>query len=261
MARINVFEFEDFSSTPKIIRNSTTDFLRTFIGFSNIYHCIYSDIVETLQKTNTNHIIDLCSGGGGPQHRLIQYIAKDENIGTTFESITLTDLYPNLEAFSLLCLKDDKIKSISYSVDATNVPSNLKGMRTLFSSFHHMNTRAAQTVLKNCVDSGEPIGIFEITDRTLFSIFKFIFLAPFLNCMMIAFTKPFSVKKMLIAPIAAFTTWWDGIASCLRTYSVKELEMLTHEIDPNKTYEWNIGKKFSLRNITNITYLIGTKKH
>ncbi len=260
MSRMNVFEFEDFSFTPKIIRNSTTDFLRTVIGFSNIYECIYSDIVDTLEQTNTNTIIDLCSGGGGPQHRLIQYIANESPISSTFESITLTDLYPNLEAFSLLCLKDDKIKSINYSIDATNVPKELKGMRTLFSSFHHLNSSAAKTVLQNCVDSGEPIGVFELTERTFFSIFKFIFLAPFINFILISFTKPFSYKKILIAPIAALTTWWDGIASCCRTYSIKELEHFTQEIDPNNIYEWKIGKKFTLRNITNITYLIGRKK-
>jgi hypothetical protein len=259
MSRINLFEFEDFSCTPKIIRDATTDFLHTYINVSKIYNCIFEDIVKTLEETNNSKIIDLCSGGGGPCNLLTHYIINESNLGNKFESITLTDLYPNSGAFSSLNSKNKKIKAIDYSVDATNVPTELKGMRTLFTSFHHMSPTVAKSILKNCVDSGEPIGIFEYTERSFFSLFIMIFFAPILVFILILFSKPFSFKKILITPIATLTTWWDGIASCLRTYSIKELKGFTDEIDPDKTYKWQIGKKFSFRNLSNVTYLIGKK--
>ncbi len=45
------------------------------------------------------------------------------------------------------------------------VPRELKGFRTMFTSFHHFPPEEARAILQNAVDAGEGIGIFEITRR------------------------------------------------------------------------------------------------
>jgi len=49
-----------------------------------------------------------------------------------------------------------------------NVPAELKGLRTMFTSFHHFLPEEARAVLQNAVDAGEGIGIFEITAARCF---------------------------------------------------------------------------------------------
>lgn len=76
MPRIDIFEFEDLDWFPQTLRNSTTDFLRKYIHLSNIYNIIFEDIYKVLKKTQTSKIVDLCSGGGGPHIRLLDYLNK-----------------------------------------------------------------------------------------------------------------------------------------------------------------------------------------
>ncbi|NUO00653.1 MAG: hypothetical protein HUU01_08555 [Saprospiraceae bacterium] len=52
--------------------------------------------------------------------------------------------------------------------------------------------------------------------------------------------------------------FWDGIASILRTYSIKELKALVASLNNSDAFEWEIGK------VKNgpmpIYYLLGTQK-
>jgi len=61
----HLFEFEDLDWFPDTIRESMTDYLRYLITALNFYKPIIPLIIKGLNQTNTNQIIDLCSGGGG----------------------------------------------------------------------------------------------------------------------------------------------------------------------------------------------------
>jgi hypothetical protein len=64
-----------------------------------------------------------------------------KNINQQFDDkikIVLTDKFPNVNAFQLLATKSKgDISFLETSVDAANVPSALKGLRTIFSAFYH----------------------------------------------------------------------------------------------------------------------------
>lgn len=260
MRRKNIIEFEDMSWFPRRLKNYITDFLRCYISLSNIYKPIYEDIYQTLVKSQSTRIVDLCSGGGGPQQKLLQYISSKNSNNYELESITLTDIHPNIDAFKSIALKDSRIKYIDKSVDACNVQSELVGMRTIFTGFHHMDKTQAMLVLKNSICNNEAIGVFEITENSIFAITRMALFAGVAGLVIIPFTRPFSIKKLLWTPIAFIVNWWDAVASCFRTYSVNELEHMVKAIDEKEFYEWQIGKKWSFLNLSNITYLIGFPK-
>lgn len=261
MIRKELFEFEDFPWFPSALRNSITDFLRCYINLFNVYQPIYEDIYLALRSTNSNKILDLCSGGGGPHKKLVRYLNGKRNNDFDFKSITLTDLRPNLKAFKIISAEEPQLKYVSHNINACNVTSNFKGMRTLFTSFHHMNRTQAKLILKNAVDSKEAIGIFELTENSVFAMCRMLLVAGLAAMILIPFSRPFSIKKILLSPISALFNWWDAIASCFRTYSVEELSQLADEIDEDKLYCWRFGKKWSFIHLCNITYLTGTPKN
>src|SRR2546422_6427005 len=49
----------------------------------------------------------------------------------------------------------------SEPVDATQVPGDLHGFRTIFTAFHHFRPAQARAVVADAVAKGEGIGVFE----------------------------------------------------------------------------------------------------
>src|SRR6185369_5367658 len=81
-------------------------------------------------------------------------------------SVVLTDKFPNRDAFARAEKETGGGVSGHYeSVDATQVPSRLKGVRTVFNAFHHFRPCDARGILADAYRQRQPIAIFEITDR------------------------------------------------------------------------------------------------
>ena len=75
------------------------------------------------------------------------------------------------------------------------------------------------------------------------------------------FIKPFKLGRLLftyLIPIVPLFVLWDGVVSCLRTYSVKEMETLVASLQHSDTYNWEIGRIKSGPGV--VLYLLGTKK-
>src|SRR5690606_39225549 len=104
--------------------------------------------------------------------------------------VTLTDKFPNLEAFDRLCrLPGSRIAVVRDSVDAGNVPETLAGFRTLFTGFHHLSPELARKVLSDAVKSRQGIGVFEVNERSLMA-FCFNLLTPFFVLLGTPFIRP-----------------------------------------------------------------------
>ena len=145
-------------------------------------------------------------------------------------------------------------------MDATNVPRELKGLRTQFLSFHHFRPEDAVKILQNAVDSGSPIAIFEAQERSLPSLLA-MFFSPLTVIFTTPFIRPFRWGRLLftyLVPIVPLFVWWDGIVSSLRTYSVKEMNELISRVQNNESFNWETGKVKS--GPATILYLLGTKK-
>ncbi len=256
MGRIHLFEFEDLKWFPGFLRNYGTDFLQFLSNKTKMYKPIIPIIKKGLEKSGTNQIIDLGSGGGGGLIWLNTELKKDiSNL-----KITLTDYYPNISAFTFAKKIADNFEYVEKSVDARNVPTELKGLRTQFLSLHHFRPDDAKQILQNAIYSNSSIAIFEAQERSVPSILAMLF-SPITVLLTTPFIRPFKLGRIIftyLVPIVPLFVLWDGVVSSLRTYSVKEMNELVSKLNGTENYNWEIGKVKSGPSV--ILYLLGTKK-
>ncbi len=255
MKRLHLFEFGDQIWFPSLFRKFETDFLQFLSNNTPMYRPLIPVLGDLLSKNN-NTIIDLCSGsGGGLIYLNKEFKKKHDNL-----KIVMTDLYPNLDLFRYTCKKSANFSFIETPVDARKVPENLRGLRTMFLSFHHFNPEDARNILQNSIDSGSDIAIFEGLERSFASILAMI-LSPITLFFTTPFIRPFLVSRIIFTyfiPILPFFVLWDGVVSSLRTYSVKEMSKMVSSLKNNDKYEWEIGKINS--GPGKLLYLIGKSK-
>ena len=256
MGRIHLFEFEDQEWFPAFLRNYITDFLQFMSNKTKMYKPVIPIIEKGLKRSGTKQIVDLGSGGGGGLIWLNSILKEDiPNL-----KIVLTDLYPNIPAFKLTKKKAENFEFIEKSVDARRVPHELIGLRTQFLSFHHFKPMEAQQILQNVIDTNGAIAVFEAQERSLTSIVAMLFspLSVFWSAPLI---RPFKIKRIIftyLIPIVPLCVIWDGVVSSLRTYSLKEMNDITEDLDGTENYEWEINRVKSGPIV--LLYLLGTKK-
>lgn len=257
MPRLHLLELEDQKWFPKNIRNFMTDLLNFQITHAQIYDPIVPILYEALIKTKSNIVIDLCAGGAGSSRRVQELLQHKYQFKT---KVHLSDLYPNVNAlFRIKKLSDPNITYLRYPVDATQVPSTLKGFRTLFTSFHHFKPEQARLILKDAVKNNQGIAIFELSERSLRGIIL-VFFSFLLTLLCTPFLRPFSLERLFFTyaiPIIPLSYLFDGIVSQLRSYTHKELLELAHVIDC--TYHWEAGVTRHHYLPIYITYLVGCK--
>ena len=260
MKRIHLVELEDLPGCPDVIRETSTDFLFGLCTLVNIYELAYEKIAKVLDITNTNTIVDCCSGTGGPIKRLRNYFDQHQKKDVT---IFLTDKFPNLQSFGKFEKEyPENIVGVTESIDACELPATLKGMRTFFSSFHHFKPECATQILQDAVDNEVPIAIFETTQRHPIDLIQAL-LSPVAVWLILPFTRRLTWKKFIftyLIPITPFAFMWDYFVSIFRTYSIKELQAMTQQIQGTDNYHWEFGKLRSRRRSEGVIYLIGYKK-
>ncbi len=116
-------------------------------------------------------------------------------------------------------------------VDARSVPAELDGFRTIFTAFHHFPLE---------------IGVVALTWLGTLAAVPFI--------------RPWRWSRLLwtyLPPALPVVGTFDGIVSCLRTYSGPELRELVRGLD---TYDWDIGDFRGRWSPLRGSYLIGVPK-
>jgi hypothetical protein len=257
--RLHLFEFEDQPWLPGIIRDLATDYLCFIQATFRLHRPIVPLLAEALCVTNQRQIVDLCSGGGGP----VLEIQKALSTAGSNTSITLTDRFPNSRAFQQVEEASEKrITFVPESVDARSIPDQLIGLRTIFNSFHHFRESDARKILLDAVEAGQPIAIFEYTERAVLIVLLTMILTPFLVAFATPFIRPFRWSRMVLTyllPLIPLTCWWDGVVSQLRAHTVEELKTLTKKL-PCNSYSWHAGTVALPRSPGHLTHLVGRSR-
>ena len=256
MKRVHLFEFEDQKWFPDFLRNYGTDFLQFLSNKSKLFKPAIPILEKGLEKTQTNRILDLGSGGGGGWIWLNQELRK-KIPGLT---ICMTDLYPNISAFEFTKMKADNFEYLSEPVDARDLPPELTGLRTQFLSLHHFKPSDAKRILQNVIDSRTSIAIFEGQERSFGSLLAMI-LSPISVLLTTPFIRPFKLGRILftyLIPIVPLFVLWDGVVSSLRTYSIDEMKELVSDLEGAENYDFDMGRKPS--GPGNVLYLLATPK-
>ena len=254
--RHHAFEFEDATWLPHLLRDGITDFLRVAAEKMETFRDVAPVLRDLALETNAEQFVDLCAGGGGPMPALRDRIARDFQVELP---LVLTDLYPNHNAFEAASNRGDSaIRVIKTPIDACDVPTSLHGIRTLFNSLHHLRPAQVDALLADAVAKSQPIAVFEFVERSAIA-FASICATPALVFLLTPVQKSRSWKRYFLTyviPLIPSLVWWDGMASCLRAYSDKELLALCA---PHQTslYNFRIGRVHAPYIGAPIRYLLG----
>jgi hypothetical protein len=184
-------------------------------------------------------VVDLCSGGGGPWRSLASLI---QLTGEHPVEIALTDKFPSAEGERRARSHSPTLTYVREPVDATSVPPALTGVRTMFTAFHHFPPDAARAVLRDAARDRQPIAIFEVTQRSMWMVLL-VALSPLLVLAVTPFLRPFTWWRLLltyVVPVLPLFIMFDGVVSCLRTYSPDELTAMA-ESSGVDDYVWKAG--------------------
>jgi hypothetical protein len=255
MRRIQFIELHEQPWFPAFLRNDVADTLQFGLSLLKVYSPVMPLLRRALASTGSRSIVDLCSGAGGPWSELAPMLQRE----TGYIRISLTDKYP----YSCASEKAESIPETALDfhkdpVDARNVPSDLNGFRTMFTSFHHFPPAETRAIIQSALDAGEGIGIFEITRRSASALFLILIwsLTPFFFA---PFVRPFRWSRLFftyVVPIIPLVMLFDGVVSCLRTYHPEELRKMLEKLSAPE-YQWQAGQLRNSKFRPSITYLIG----
>lgn len=194
-----------------------------------------------LTTTGQTHILDLCSGSGGPMPAVAKLLR--EKYGFNDITLALSDLYPDQDiAMFYNETTDGIIKYLNTPVDVLDPTQNQPGIRTMICSFHHFLPENAHTILKNAASNRQPILIYEISDNSFpswlwwiaipINVISVLFLTPMV--------RPMSATQLIftyLIPVLPLFIAWDGAVSNARTYTLSDLDLLLKDV-PSAGYIW-----------------------
>jgi hypothetical protein len=261
MNRVHLFELEDQSWFPKILRDAGTAYLEFAARVAGHSAALAPKVEEVLARAGEKRIVDLCSGGAGPVAEVVDVLATR---GTEVSAL-LTDFYPNEGSLARTAARSaGRIDWVREPVDATNVPRALAGLRTIFNAFHHFRPETARGIVADAAEAGRPIAIFEIVGRDPVPMLG-IALAPLTFALALPLLRPFRwlwIPFTYLVPVLPLFVLWDGLVSCLRVYSPRELRAIVDSLEPRHrdAYDWDIGRIRLPGPPVYATYLVGVPR-
>jgi hypothetical protein len=256
MKRVHFIEIGDEPWCPRGIRRGVTDFCRFVTQHSGLYNAVAPLLGDAIRKTGAHSILDMGSGAGGPWLRLLPMLRKQG----VDAPVCLTDHDPNIEALEWARKRSGgALTCHPEPVDATKVPAEMTGLRTMFQAFHHLRPEQARAALADAAAKGQGIAIFDGT-RPGWWLCPLLLLMPLRVLLATPFILPFRWSRLFwtyIVPALPLVLTFDVVVSLLRLYSVEELRGLTAGLEH---YHWEIGTVRARPIPLRITYLIGTPK-
>jgi hypothetical protein len=264
MRRVHLFEVEEQPWCPRAVRDGLTDYLAFAIDKGRPYAPaapLLARTLGTLDPLGTSAgpaaVVDLASGAGGPWRGLAPALAE---LGTPVR-VCLTDLHPNVAAYERLgASTGGAVTGTVTPVSADAVPATLGGFRTMFSAFHHFAPDDARRVLADAAARGAGIAVFEATRRDARAILLTC-LTPLLVLLATPFIRPFKWSRLFwtyVVPAIPLAVLFDGIVSCLRTYTPDELRALAAQTVGAERYHWEAGETGD--GPIPVTYLLGVPR-
>ena len=246
MKRKALFEFEDQSWFPAVLRNGMTQLIRVLHRMIGTAEVLEQQLTDCQNKVAFRQVVDLGSGSGGPLPDVFRKINAKRSVPL---SLLLTDKYPNPKVVAQFNSQNIAyIRYASQSMDALALEQFPEGLKTMIASFHHLSPSKAKALLKAAVQHKEPILIHEIAANNI-PFWLWLLLLPLSLCILVLmalfmtpFVRPLSVSQLFFTyplPLIPLAYAWDGQASLMRTYSLSDLESMIAQI-PSHGYRWEI---------------------
>ena len=264
LKRIQLFEFEDFGWFPTWLRVCMTNLIVILQKMIGIPELLAKMIADILKSKNLDTIVDLGSGSGGAMPEVLASLHKINGLEEV--SLIMTDLFPSPEMLKKFNSNtSDNISYLETSVDATNISTAPKGLKTMMNSFHHMRPTKARAILESAQRTHQPLLIYEMGDNNIPLLIWWLLLPISLLVLIIMvlfmtpFVKPLTWRQIVftyLIPIIPICYAWDGQASLPRMYTLKDLELLLDGLG-SENYTWEKGHAKKKNGKKQGTYLLG----
>jgi hypothetical protein len=132
MSRLHLFELEDVPWFPSLLRDGTTQYLEAIQRIVGLPQLFAPKLKKAIERARTHSLVDLGSGAGGPVRQAAAAVERE--LRETLD-VTLTDLRPNQRtAKAIEALGNKHVRYLRKAIDASDVPPELAGVRTMFAS-------------------------------------------------------------------------------------------------------------------------------
>lgn len=232
MRRMHLFEFEDQPWLPGWVRDALTEHLSQLFRSSVVapLHVVLADrLGAVLERAGTTHLVDLCSGAGGPLPAVLPLL--DARLGRAVTA-TLTDRYPHHGLAKADAEDPGRLKVAPGPVDARSVPPEMDGVRTVFNAIHHFRPPAVAQVLRSATAGGRSLAIFEPFERRPRLAARLAFGGlrdGWRRARQCQGPRQRTAALHLLLPVVLA---WDGAVSVLRGYEANELLAIANDAAP-----------------------------
>lgn len=252
MHRVQLFELEDFDWVPSGIRDGGTDLLD--FGFDRVgfYGGVVPKLASLLDETQSDRLLDVCSGGGGGALYALDALRREGRDGVR---LVLTDRFPSDAGRARASARKDA--GVTYHpdpVDALAVPDELDGVRTMWGALHHFPPGAVESLIASIVRARKPLAFFDVAASPALRKMP-VALAPLAmafnmaallvaSFLMVPFVRPFRASRWVLTylvPLVPILVAWDGTVSAMRAYSPDELLAIARSVPRGDSYEWDAG--------------------
>lgn len=237
--RLQLFEFNDASWAPAVLRETLTEALSRAIRWGKLNEGLVAPLARCLEQAGTSKVLDLCAGAGGPAIVLSEAMAaRGHDV-----HFLMSDLYPSIPHWEAACrAHPERLGFVPQSVDATAIPAGLAEGRVpvIINALHHFPPPLARRVLHGACAHAPAVFIGETLSRNPLS-----FAAMGAAGLAGLYSTPFLAKNHRLAktaltwlsPLALAASVWDGTVSALRTYLPGELHRMVADL-PGWTWSW-----------------------
>ncbi|MCB0643737.1 MAG: class I SAM-dependent methyltransferase [Phaeodactylibacter sp.] len=263
MKRIQLFEFEDFSWFPKVLRTGMTHLIVVFHKMTGTPAVLAELIRKVREERDFRRIVDIGSGSGGAMPLVLE--AFNAEGGEPLE-ILLTDLHPNPAFVRQVNTTDPpNLRYHEAPVDATRLGDAPAGLKTMVNSFHHMPPEKARAILLAAHTQKQPFLIYEMGQNNIPTLLWWLLLPLSLSIILLMtwvmtpFVRPLTWQQLLftyLIPIIPICYTWDGQASLVRMYTFKDLELLLQGLE-SSDYTWSMGAAKKANGKSEGYYLLG----
>lgn len=246
LLRLHLFELADQPWFPRSLADAGTAYLATLQERFGLGEHVTPLIQRALDEGSARRVVDLCSGGGGPLLAAREHLAEPPDV-------VLTDLHPNRHVDR----SGPGVEVHPTPIDATRVPRELDGLRTVFNALHHFRPDAARAVLRDAQEAGQPILVVELSERTPLALTVGSAFIPLGVLLLMPFVRPVRLDWLLLTyalPVLPLFVAWDGWVSHWRTYAPRDLERLVAPLQRDG-WTWTWGQEAA--GPGHVTWLLG----
>lgn len=267
MKRVHVFEFEDAKWFPPWLRISMTNVIIVLSRALGVTPVLAALVSRVLAEMKIDRIVDLGSGAGGVMPEVLERVRQSPGLEQT--SLLMTDLYPNRDSVAAFDASDrPHLRYEANSVDATDLASVPRGLKTMVNSFHHMRPAQARQILESACESGQPLLVYEFGENKMpFALWCIALpialpLVALSCCLLTPFVRPFTIRQFLftyVIPLIPIFYAWDGQASMPRLYGFDDLDELLEGLGSSDypNYRWEKGHATAPNGRKGGAYLLG----